>query len=139
MKEKKSETTKGNQKEKEKKNKKNTHIEYIYVPHHGPPPHHNQPVHTSALSAMYESMPVSAEMHWELAPPAVSPRMARLPLALSHAVASRSRSCPIVPDTHASDVPDPSLSRYWCISYTSLSSPAGSLRLMRDAPLPEET
>ncbi|KIH89888.1 hypothetical protein SPBR_01087 [Sporothrix brasiliensis 5110] len=66
-------------------------------------------------------MSVSAPMHCALAPPAVSPTRPSFLFARSHAVASCSRSRPMVLLTHAVDVPEPSASRYWCISYTILS------------------
>jgi hypothetical protein len=65
---------------------------------------------------MYESMPVTALMHCALAPPAVSPRKPFLLLALSHSVASRTRSRPMVAETQSGDVPEPSVSRYSDVS-----------------------
>ena len=74
-------------------------------------------------------------MHCELAPPAVSPRIPFLPFALSQAVASCRRSLPIVDETHAVDVPDPSESRYWCISYTILFEGSVNLPMLSAVPL----
>lgn len=73
------------------------------------------------------SMSLTASMHWALAPPAVSPMMPILLFCLSHSVASARRSLPMVLYTHSVALPDASLSRYWCISYTILSD--GSVNL----------
>lgn len=46
------------------------------------------------------------------------------------------RSAPMVEETHWSEVPEPSESRYWCISMATLLR--GSLRAAKAAALPEE-
>ncbi len=49
-------------------------------------------------------------------PAPISPKKPFKPVCWSHAVAAASLSAPIVDDTHVSEVPEPSESRYWCIS-----------------------
>lgn len=51
-----------------------------------------------------------------LLPAAVSPRIPFLPFDFSQAVAAASRWEPMVELTQVDEVPEPSLSRYWCIS-----------------------
>src|ERR1051326_3870287 len=78
-------------------------------------------------------MPLIAVLHTSLLPPAYSPRMPCLPLALSQAVAAVRRSWPMVELTHVALVPEPSESRYWCIWYSSLL--LGSVSAPMVAPL----
>jgi hypothetical protein len=53
-------------------------------------------------------------------PTPISPRKPRSLLSWSHFVAAARRSAPMVGETQTSDVPEPSLSRYWCISIAKL-------------------
>ena len=82
----------------------------LQSPHHGPAAHRSCPAQTSLLSAMCWSSFLSAAMQVGFDPPAVSPRMAFLPFSLNQGVARLRRSLPIVSLTHASLVPDPSVS-----------------------------
>ena len=76
----------------------------------------------------------------EIAPPLFSRYISspRKPFRLfcwSHCVAAWMRSAPIVDDTHVGDVPEPSESRYWCISMAMLS--LGSVSAAKASELPE--
>jgi hypothetical protein len=59
------------------------------------------------------------------------------PVCWSHCVATWRRSAPIVELTQVAFVPEPSLSRYWCISIAMWLF--GSLRFANAAAFPEDT
>jgi hypothetical protein len=65
---------------------------------------------------MYFNMSVTALSQTEFAPPANSPMIPTLLFDFSHCVAALMRSEPMVEETQVAEVPEPSESRYWCIS-----------------------
>lgn len=85
-------------------------------PHHGPAAHHSAPIQTSLFACIYCNIPLTASWHCAFTPPPNSPRNPFLPFVFSHCVAFCMRSRPMLALTHSSAVPDPSESRYWCIS-----------------------
>ena len=60
--------------------------------------------------------PWTAWMQTVLLPAPISPRNPRMLLACSHEVASANREDPMLELTQVAEVPEPSESRYWCIS-----------------------
>ena len=89
--------------------------ETLTSPHHGPAAHQSAPSQTSE-DCISQSALCTAATQTSLEPAPISPRKPLRPTDASHAVASCRRSLPIVDETHVADVPEPSESRYWCIS-----------------------
>lgn len=77
-----------------------------------------------------------AEMHAAFEPAPISPRKPFRLFCLSHWVAAWRRSAPMVEETQVGEVPEPSESRYWCISIATLLF--GSLIAPKTSLLPEE-
>lgn len=89
----------------------------LTVPHHGPAAHHKAPSQTPpAACCMEHRAPWTAWMQTVLFPAPISPRNPLMLLACSHEVASAKREDPMVLLTQVAEVPEPSESRYWCIS-----------------------
>lgn len=71
-----------------------------------------------------------------LDPAPISPRRPFMLFSCNQVVASARRSAPMVVETQVSEVPEPSESRYWCISMATLS--LGSCISAKASPLPDE-
>lgn len=69
-------------------------------------------------------------------PAPISPRRPFILFSCNQVVASARRSAPMVVETQVSEVPEPSESRYWCISMATLS--LGSCISAKASPLPDE-
>jgi hypothetical protein len=81
----------------------------------------------------YPHQDQTAIVHAPLFPAPISPRKPLLLFAFSQLVASARRSAPIVELTQVAEVPEPSESRYWCISMAL----RGFGQLCRDNPIVE--
>lgn len=64
--------------------------------------------------------PCTASMHCVLLPEPISPKKPLILFCCSQVVASARRSDPMVEETQVAEVPEPSESRYWCISKKKL-------------------
>ena len=91
-------------------------LQRLTVPHHGPAAHHKAPIQTPPACCMEHRAPWTAWMQTVLLPAPISPRNPRMLLACSHEVASANREDPMLELTQVAEVPEPSESRYWCIS-----------------------
>lgn len=107
-----------------------------HSPHHGPAAHQSAPIQTPDCWREHNP-PWIAAIQTSLDPPPISPRNPLKLLALSQAVAAAKRSAPMVEETQVAEVPEPSESRYWCISKAKLL--LGSVRVLKASPLPDET